>query len=135
MLTELHPRCSVIAVPSPLGEVVDRLTILGLKVERAADEEVRARATDLHTALAAAWTAAGLPHWETLPEHPALVEVNSALWTTEDALRRHERRGDFGAEFVGHARAVYGLNDRRAALKAAIDRRLGSAFHEPKVYA
>ena len=124
----------MIAVPSPLGEVVDRLTILGLKIERATDVETRARVVDLHGALAAAWTAAGLPPWSSLPEHQALLEVNTELWETEDAVRRHERAGDFGPAFVGRARAVIRLNDRRAALKAAIDRRLGSALREPKMY-
>ncbi len=124
----------MIAVPSPLGEVVDRLTILRLKIERAATAESRAQAADLHDALEAAWTAAGLPPWDRLPEHRDLAGVNADLWATEDALRRHERSSDFGPAFVGHARAVVRLNDRRAALKAGIDRRLGSALHEPKMY-
>lgn len=134
MLTDTPSGCSVLAVPSPLGEVVDRLTILGLKLERVADGEGRARVGALRDALAAAWQGAGLPPWESLPELEALVEVNAALWATEDALRLHEARGDFGPEFVKRARTVYRLNDRRAALKADIDRRLGSALHEPKVY-
>jgi hypothetical protein len=124
----------VIAVPSPLGDVVDRLTILELKVERANDAVARERASALHAALSAAWVAAGLPPWRTLPERAPLAEVNAELWETEDTLRRHERTADFGPDFVRHARAVYRLNDRRAALKAQIDRRLDSAFQEPKLY-
>jgi hypothetical protein len=69
-----------------------------------------------------------------LPERPQLAAVNAELWEIEDTLRRHERSGDFGPEFVRQARDVYRLNDRRAALKATIDQRLDSAFHEPKLY-
>jgi hypothetical protein len=124
----------VLAVPSPLGEVVDRLTILALKIERAPDGEARRRAEQLRDALAAAWAASDLPPWQTLPEHGALTEVNAALWDVEDAMRNFERRRDFGASFVEAARSVYRLNDRRAALKADIDRRLRSGLHEPKMY-
>lgn len=134
MLTEGDPGCSVLAVPSPLGEVVDRLTILALKLEHAPDGDARRRVAELREALAAAWSAADLPPWDSLPEHAELAEVNAALWATEEALRDHEMRGDFGPAFVRHARNVYHLNDRRAALKADIDRRLRSGLHEPKVY-
>jgi hypothetical protein len=53
----------------------------------------------------------------------------------EDSLRLHEKRGDFGAEFVRLARSVYVTNDRRAALKAEINAILGSDIAEQKSYA
>lgn len=119
-------------VPLPYGEVADRLVILDLKLARVADPAKRDATRRLRDAIAAAWTAGGLPPLDAMPEHPALCEVNAALWDIEDALRAHEARGDFGDAFVALARAVYATNDRRAALKAAIDARLGSALTEPK---
>ena len=59
--------------------------------------------------------------------------MNAALWDVEDALRLHEARGEFGPEFVARARSVYTINDRRAALKRAINLRLGSELVEEKV--
>jgi hypothetical protein len=135
MVTEAVQGCSVLAVPSPYGEVVDRLTILALKAEHLPAGEPRGQVEDLHDALDEAWSAAGLPPWRSLPEHAELAEVNAALWNREDTLRRLEAAGEFGPEFVAQARGVYRLNDRRAALKTAIDRRLGSPLQEPKVYA
>ena len=65
----------------------------------------------------------------------ALATVNAALWDIEDALREAERRRAFGPRFVALARSVYMTNDRRAALKKAINAHLGSALTEEKSYA
>lgn len=124
----------MLLVPTPLGEVVDRWVILEIKVARLSDPARRAAAEGLRDALARAWRHGGLPEPATLPEHPELVAVNGRLWEVEDALRAHEARADFGPDFVSLAREVYRLNDRRAAAKAAVDRRLGSALTEPKSY-
>lgn len=117
--------------PVPLGDVVDRVTILRLKVARL-DGIGRVRARDHLAALETTWREAGLPALDTLDETAGLIEINTRLWEVEDALRQHEAREDFGAAFVALARSVYQLNDRRAALKAAVDARLGSAWHDPK---
>jgi len=64
-----------------------------------------------------------------------LTSVNEQLWDVEDAIRGCERNGDFGLRFVELARSVYRSNDRRAALKRAINELLGSAIVEEKSYA
>ena len=53
----------------------------------------------------------------------------------EDDIRDCERKGDFGAEFIRLARAVYVTNDKRAALKKEINLLLGSTIVEEKSYA
>jgi hypothetical protein len=63
-----------------------------------------------------------------------LKAVNAELWRIEDELRDCERRGDFGADFIALARAVYRTNDRRAALKREINTLLGSELVEEKSY-
>ncbi len=121
-------------VPMPLSEVVDRLTILDLKLARVADPARRAVAERWRDALYAAWAGSGLPDLHLLPEHGTLAEVNAALWDVEDRLRAREAAGDFGADFVADARAVYALNDRRASLKSTLDLRLGSGLADVKAY-
>jgi hypothetical protein len=121
-------------VETPLADVLDRLTILDLKVERLPRPEARANAERERDALLAAWRAHDLPEPGSVPELPELAAVNLALWDVEDALRAHESAGDFGADFVARARAVYQLNDRRAALKRALNLRLGSRLVEEKSY-
>lgn len=123
----------ILFAPAPVGDVLDRLTILSIKLDRApADRAGNVRAE--RDALRSAWLAAGLPTPEETPEYAELLAVNIALWDVEDRLRASEARADFGPAFVADARAVYRTNDRRAALKRAVNLRFGSALVEEKVH-
>lgn len=125
----------ILTIPASAGEVIDKITILEIKLARIADAAKRANVSREHEALAAAWRHA-VPDDAPLAELLAgLREVNETLWDIEDEIREHERKADFGAEFVRLARAVYHTNDRRAALKREINTRLGSALVEEKSYA
>jgi len=114
------------------GELLDRITIARIRLQHLADDQREDAAARLAT-LQAVWNE--LPAIEALAGLEAeLAEVNSRLWLLEDALRACEARGDFGADFIRHARAVCRSNDRRAAIKAAIDSVLGCAARDGKVY-
>lgn len=120
-------------VEVPLGDVLDRMTILERKAARL-DGNARAHVEAELSALRRAWTEARLPEPVSVGEYAALAEVNAALWDAEDRLRSRDARGDFGPGFVADARAVYRLNDRRAALKRAASERLGSRLVEQKLH-
>jgi hypothetical protein len=121
----------ILTIPASAGEVIDKLTILDIKLARIADPAKRANVAREHAALTAAWAAA-VPHPAPLAALVAeLREVNETLCE----LREHERREDFGPAFVTLARSVYRTNDRRAALKRAISEALGSTLVEEKSYA
>ena len=121
-------------VEVPLGDVVDKVTILEIKTRKLSGAAGAAVTEELQT-LEAAWSAEGLPAMRELPQWDELASVNNALWEVEDALREHERNQDFGDAFVDRARSVYRLNDRRAALKRGINDHLGSRLVEQKSYA
>lgn len=123
-----------LSVPSALGDVLDRVTILEIKRARVGDPYRRSNVERELDALRTAWAAAGLPDPAAIPEYAALAEVNLALWEVEDRLRAFEAASEFGPAFVADARAVYRTNDRRAALKRAVNARLGSALVEEKVH-
>lgn len=129
----------IIQIPASPGEVLDKLTILDIKLDRIGDAAKRANVAREHAALTEAWGAALASRAEQLPqlaEHrAALRAVNEALWDVEDALREHERRAEFDARFIELARSVYRTNDRRAALKRQVNDLLGSSLHEEKSYA
>jgi hypothetical protein len=114
--------------------LLDKITILQIKGERIADPEklrnVRAELDLLTAARAALGASPALADLEA-----RLKEVNERLWEVEDALRERERRQDFGPEFVELARSVYRTNDRRAALKRAVNELLHSRLVEEKSYA
>jgi len=122
-------------VELPLGDVVDKITILLIKTVKITDpSKLQNIQTELDT-LRAAWTEAGHTDLEDLSGWDGLREVNGQLWDVEDDLRDLERDKDFGPRFVELARSVYKLNDRRAALKRSINVALGSRLVEEKSYA
>ena len=126
---------ATIRVPISPGELIDKIAILEIKCARIVDEVKRANVAHELALLSAARDAA-IPPSDALDKLAAeLQAVNAKLWDTEDAIRRHERSGEFGRGFIALARAVYQTNDRRAALKRQINDLLGAAIVEEKSYA
>lgn len=121
----------ILLAPTAVADVLDRLTILTIKAERVPPDK-RIFVDEERSRLATTWSDAGLDAPDAAPEWKALLEVNTALWEVEDRLRACEAAGRFDGSFVADARSVYRLNDRRAALKRAVNERLGSALREIK---
>jgi hypothetical protein len=116
------------------GELLDKITILQIKGERITDP---AKVHNVRVELEAlAGSRASLGQPPGLEELTAqLKTVNERLWDIEDEIRGCERNGDFGPRFVELARSVYHTNDRRAALKRAVNELLRSRLVEEKSYA
>ncbi|MCB9766499.1 MAG: hypothetical protein H6739_42385 [Alphaproteobacteria bacterium] len=125
----------MITVPLSPGELLDKITILEIKAERIQDPAKR-RNVARELALLREVRAAHVP---ASAELAALVTelrgVNAQLWDIEDRIRACERQGDFGADFVQLARAVYRTNDARSAVKRRINTLLDSPIVEEKSYA
>ncbi len=117
------------------GELIDKITILEIKLARIKDAaklgNVRA---ELETLLRAR-DAAIAPSPEIAADTAALKRVNETLWEVEDHIRDCERAKNFGPRFVELARSVYHTNDERARIKRRINERLGSRLVEEKSYA
>ncbi|MFK7931364.1 MAG: DUF6165 family protein [Myxococcota bacterium] len=121
-------------VEIPIGDVVDKVTILDIKRCKLHDSQALNNVERERQALRDGWTEHGLTPMEGLPQWEELRQVNEALWDVEDALRACEAQADFGSRFVELARSVYRLNDKRAALKRSINLHLGSTLVEEKSY-
>ncbi|MCB2099684.1 MAG: hypothetical protein KDE22_02360 [Rhodobacterales bacterium] len=117
------------------GELIDKITILEIKDERIADAAKRANVRVELDTLNTARAAAVAPSADLDRLTADLKAVNQALWDIEDDIRDCERNRDFGPRFVELARSVYVQNDKRAALKRAINELLGSRLVEEKSYA
>ena len=117
------------------GELIDKITILAIKLERITDahklKNVRAEWETLTEALAAAVDTTEALNALTVE----LKSVNEELWVIEDDIRDCERDKDFGEKFIALARAVYVTNDKRADAKRRINALLGSRLMEEKSYA
>lgn len=117
------------------GELIDKITILEIKLERIADADKLANVRVEFQTLSETRDAA-IPGSDEMDRLSAeLKKVNEALWQIEDDIRDCERQKDFGPTFIELARAVYKTNDQRAHLKRQINEFLGSHLVEEKSYA
>lgn len=121
-------------IPVSPGELLDKLTILEIKLERIADEVKLANVRREYELLGNVWKESGLESGEVAGLKDELLAVNQALWQIEDDIRECERSGDFGKQFVELARSVYRRNDERAAIKKRVNLALGSDIVEEKSY-
>jgi hypothetical protein len=121
-------------VPVAPGELIDKLTILEIKLARIMDPDKRANVARERALLEAARREA-VPESEGLDHlRGELAAINLELWEIEDEIRACEARRDFSERFIALARAVYRTNDRRAAVKRRINLLLGSDLVEEKSY-
>lgn len=116
-------------VPVSLGELVDKITILEIKSEKIFNLVALAHINDELDALRRI-------HISQIDQKivDELKAVNLELWDVEDELRQCEREKDFSLAFVGMARSVYLLNDKRASIKKKINITHGSKLVEEKSY-
>ena len=116
------------------GELIDKLTILEIKLELIKDESKRLSVSREYGLLKSAYQTA-IAENEQLQELTAtLKRINRELWDIEDSIRDEERAQRFGSRFIELARSVYRTNDRRAAVKRQINTLLNSPIPEEKSY-
>lgn len=113
-----------------IGEVADKISILVIKNERITNPEKLKNVQKELSLLIEAFPA------EILIDklYTELCSINLTLWIIEDNIREYERLGEFNDEFIQLAREVYITNDKRAAVKKAINLKYGSDIVEEKSY-
>ncbi len=117
------------------GELIDKITILEIKIERISDADKLGNVRIEWETLTQARDDHITPSAELEKLAGDLKTVNEALWDIEDDIRDCERASDFSQKFIELARSVYITNDKRAALKREINELLGSRLVEEKSYA
>jgi hypothetical protein len=122
-----------IQAPISVGELIDKITILQIKLERLCGPSVRNVAKEL-AVLDQARSDANLNEPEIASLMNQLKAVNVELWDIEDQIRQLEACKDFGPRFIETARSVYRLNDSRAAIKRLINVASQSDIIEEKSY-
>ncbi|MDO9340569.1 MAG: DUF6165 family protein [Bacteroidales bacterium] len=113
------------------GEIIDKLTIIQIKLERIKDKVKLVNLKKEYDELISA-SSSIICMTDTL--YRALYEVNCELWDIEDHIRDFERNKDFGDDFISTARAVYFKNDKRSELKREINIKTSSGLIEEKSY-
>ena len=116
-----------------VGELIDKLSILQIKLDKITDE-YKLNLVNREFALLYNEAIPYLGDHMVSKWYPMLVEVNSKLWDVEDKLRILEVEQRFEGEFISLARQVYYLNDERFEIKNQINSRLDSEIKEVKQY-
>ena len=122
-----------IVIPISKGELVDKVTILQIKLENIKDknktENIKKEYNELKDILE---NDNGI--FENDKDYQDLLDINRKLWKIEDGIRDKERVKEFDNEFIELARSVYFTNDIRSDIKKTINITKGSTFVEEKSY-
>lgn len=115
-----------------LGELVDKLSILRIKLQKIEDSEKLVHVKKEEQVLAAKLDSLQL---EGIDYHlKQMIEVNLLLWKIEDDIRDLERAAEFKQPFIELARQVYITNDERFKRKNTINSIYKSGLVEVKSY-
>ncbi len=131
-----------IKIPISVGELIDKLTILEIKMQMIFDPKKLKNITVEYNQLKELYERLILKNEEFANLDPLklislkadLFELNRSLWIIEDSIRKMEREKDFGPEFIRLARDVYHANDMRFSFKSEINMLSDSEIKEVKSY-
>lgn len=118
-----------------VGEVIDKYSILNIKANKITDstklKNVNSEIAQLEVEV---------ENIRNINPHKfdkflsSLIEINTALWETEDLIRILEQKQDFSEDFIKLARSVYIQNDERYRIKNSVNRFYKSGVIEEKDY-
>lgn len=122
---------TMINIPVSVGELVDKITILKIKLNQIKDEKKLVNVQHEYDALTS------LPEYvkiqKNVLEHlQQLMNVNLRLWFLEEDIRHYEKTNFFESAFVDVARKIYKTNDERSRIKKEINILCNSVLVEEK---
>ena len=123
-----------IIVEVSIGELLDKISILEIKLEKIKDQDKLKFITDEHSILKDQLNKNVKSDDELEKLFQSLKSINSKLWVIEDDKRQCEKDKDFGEKFIKLSRDIHFLNDDRAKIKLEINNHTGSIIKEIKEY-
>ena len=117
-----------------VGELLDKISILEIKLEKIKDQDKLKFITDEHSILKDQLNKNVKSDDELEKLFQSLKSINSKLWVIEDDKRQCEKDKDFGEKFIKLSRDIHFLNDERAQIKLSINEHTGSKIKEIKEY-
>ncbi len=125
---------NTLLVPISPGELLDKITILQIKVDRIEDQTKVANVKTELDSLSIVWNQSITSDKTIDALTSELKTINEKLWQIEDDIRDEERNKQFGQRFIELARSVYVTNDDRANAKKKVNLYLNSSIVEEKSY-
>ena len=121
----------MLKIPVSLGELVDKITILKIKLKFLSGQK-KANVKNEYDLLNNELRNSSIIIREDLIAD--LQMTNQKLWELEDKIRVKELNNDFKEDFVELARNIYKLNDKRYEIKNKINKKYNSIIFEEKIY-
>ena len=116
------------------GELLDKISILEIKLERIKDKNSQEEIIKEYNILKETQNSS-IEFTDKIKElFESIKETNLDLWKIEDKIRICEKNKDYGKNFIELARGVYFTNDKRSKIKSEINKILGSNIKEMKQY-
>jgi hypothetical protein len=115
-----------------IGELVDKVSILSIKLKKVKDANKLENIKKEYAILSKAMEQNGIS-LNSL-EFKRLESINLKLWDIEDQIRTKEAKKEFDEAFISLARSIYFTNDERAEVKRAVNIKYGSGIVEEKEY-
>ena len=123
-----------INIPVSVGELVDKVTILEIKIKKIKDKSKLKDVRKELDLLKKVFIKKNINLKKIKTDTDNLKKINQRLWFIEDKKRKHEKLKKFDSNFIKLARNVYKLNDKRAMYKFNINKITGSDIIEVKSY-
>ena len=123
-----------ILVEVSVGELLDKISILEIKLHKIKDLEKLKFIKEEHSILKDQLNKNVKSDEKLNNLFSSLKEINTKLWVIEDEKRQCEKDKDFNEKFIELSREVHFLNDERAKIKLEINNLTGSKIREIKEY-
>ena len=124
----------IINVPTSLGELIDKISILKIKNKNITNEQKLLHVQKELSELKSILDNSSIEQDKINPYLEEMMDVNTKLWDIEDQIRECEKNNNFNEKFIDLARSVYKNNDIRSKIKLKINEKFGSHIVEVKSY-
>jgi len=123
-----------ILVEISVGELLDKISILEIKLDKVEDNKKLNFIRNEHLILTYQLEKNVKSDEKLKNFFSSLKEINAKLWIIEDEKRKCEKDKNFKEKFIKLSRDVHFLNDERAKIKLEINNYTGSKIKEIKEY-
>ena len=123
-----------IIIEISVGELLDKISILEIKLEKIKDPN-KLKFISAELSILKDQLTKNVKFSDQIKNlYQSLKKINSKLWVIEDEKRQCEKNKDFKESFIKLSRDVHFLNDERAKIKLEINDITGSSIKEIKEY-
>ena len=123
-----------ILIEVSVGELLDKISILEIKLQKIKDLEKVKFVKEEYSTLNDQLNKNVKSDEKINNFFSSLKEINAKLWMIEDEKRQCEKDQNFADKFIKLSRDVHFLNDERAKIKLKINNYTGSKVKEIKEY-